>query len=167
MMLHPGFGGASLFVGCFCLPLVCLSFFALKTRRSYYLSVLSATIFAFMSTTRLEPFQFFDRLVGIKGLSAFEGMEPFALQLCLLMAFGLEELVTKTSLLSKGRYLVFLAACLIVVALPPLLQSQGFDLNTANFDVLIKEVGFQTKLWQDETGLSAVDTGAHYRVVHF
>ncbi len=150
MMLHPGFGGASTFLGCFCVPLVCLSLFALKSRRPYYLSVLASTIFAFMSTTRLEPFPFFDRLLGIKGLSAFEGIEPFALQLCLLTAFGLEELVSKTSLLNKGRYLVFLSACIAVAALPPLLVLQGFDLSKVNFDSMIKDIGLQSKLWQTD-----------------
>lgn len=145
-MVHPGYGGASLFIGCLCLPLVCLSFFALK-RRPFYLSVLLTTIIAFMSASRTGFFPLFDQVLGLMGLSRFEGMEPFMLQMCFLAAFGLEELVLRISPAQRRRFITFAVACLTAAAAPLLLNQKVLDLNKFTFDPYAGVCSFDKNLW--------------------
>lgn len=154
---HPVFGGASLFAGILAVPLVLLSLFALKPKRKWYAAVLISTVIAFMSASRTGPFPLIDQLTGLMGLSRFEGMEALLVQVCLLMAFGLEELVERTTICARARYAVFSLSLVAAAIVPWLLNAGGFDITRHLFDSHLDQIGFNSKLWvQDVVILSVV-----------
>lgn len=155
-LLHPGFGGSSLYAGCLTLPLICLSFLAIKQRRPYYLSVLLTAVFAFMSASRTGPFPLIDGALGLMGLSRFEGMEVYLIQIAFLMAFGLEELVNDRVRLKSIAFGLLVAACLCVITIPAWLAKTGFNLEKITFDSHVEAYGFQPQLWNVDVVLLCV-----------
>ncbi len=162
-LVHPGFGGASLYTGCLTLPLAALSFFALKVRKKYYLSVLLTTVIAFMGASRTGFFPLFDRVFDLMGCSRFEGMEPFVVFLCLLLAYGLEELAASDAASKTARIATFTIACVIAGGAPMLLSINHFDLHKYSFDMHIEEYAFQANLWRIDVAI-LLAMGALYLV---
>jgi hypothetical protein len=146
-LLHPGYGGASLYAGCLTVPLLCLSLLAIKQRRPYYLSVLVTAVFAFLSASRTGPFPLLDPLLGLSGLSRFEGMEVYLVQIAFLMAFGLETLVNNKLTVKSWVFAVTSLSCIAVIALPAMLSKAGFNPEKYTFDPHVDSYGFQSQQW--------------------
>lgn len=155
-LMHPGFGGSSLYAGCLTLPLVCFSFLALKPRRSFYLSVLFTAVYAFMSATRTGPFSFLDPLTGLNGLSRFEGMDVYVVQIAFLMAFGFEELANCNWTTKSRVFFAALLSCFVSLSVPPYLDRIGVNLEEFTFDYHAEGYGFQLQQWQFDIALLCI-----------
>lgn len=152
-LMHPGFGGSSLYAGCLTLPLICFSFLALKPRRSFYLSVFFTAVYGFMSATRTGPFSFLDPLTGLNGLSRFEGMEVYVVQIAFLMAFGLEELANCNWTTKSRVFVTALLSSLVSLSVPLYLDKIGVNLEDFTFDYHAEGYGFQLQQWQLDIAL--------------
>ena len=146
-LVHTGYGGASLFAGCLCLPLISMSLLAVMKRRPYCLSVLVTAVFAFMNASRTVFFPYFDQAAGLMGLSRFEGMEVYLVQIAFLMAFGLEELVNASFSFKSRTFVMLVVSCIVTAAAPFILAKFGFDPSKYSFDSHVESYGFQPKQW--------------------
>lgn len=147
MLMHPGYGGSSLYAGCLTLPLIIFSLLAIKPRRPFYLSVLLTALYAFMSASRTGPFPFLDSKLGLMGLSRFEGMEVFLVQIAFLMAFGLDELVKCKWNVKNWVFLAAVSSSIVSLSIPLYLAKIGVNLEAFTFDYHSEGYGFQSQQW--------------------
>lgn len=152
-LMHPGYGGSSLYAGCLTLPLIVFSLLAIKQKRPFYLSVLLTAIYAFMSASRTGPFPLLDSKLGLMGLSRFEGMEVFLVQIAFLMAFGLDELVRCKWTVRNWVFLAAVASSIASLAIPPYLAKIGVNLEAFTFDFHSEGYGFQSQQWYFDLAL--------------
>lgn len=146
MLMHPGVGEWSAFIGVLAIPLFTCGLFYSNEKRKVLLAICMALVSIYLLMSPIEPIASLVVLTPLRMIPSAYFSYVFLLLFALCTGFGVDYLLDE-KIYSRKKLRVLLSILAVVIFLPLLIKLVKLDLTGLTFDEQLSVTALYSKFW--------------------